>query len=88
MADSEHRLRIYGVRRRSVWGQLGLQNGDVIEAIGTVPVRSEEHVRSLLRRGRIGRLALIRRGAPFAIEVGFDGEPLLTGTPAVYPVLL
>jgi type II secretory pathway component PulC len=65
-------FRLYGVRRGGVLSAIGLENGDVLHAVGDLPLTSPtaalEALPALRRAGHL-TLQLTRRGQPRTIEV-------------------
>lgn len=63
-------MKIYGIRRSSVLGRLGLQNGDVLSTVNGQPMNSADTLvqsYSLLGRSGSFNIAVVRHGQPMNI---------------------
>jgi general secretion pathway protein C len=63
-------MKVYGIRRSSVLGRLGLQNGDVLANVNGQPMASADGLMqaySLLGRSGSFNIAVVRRGQPMTI---------------------
>lgn len=64
-------MKVYGIRRSSVLGRLGLQNGDVLQNVNGAPMTSvDELMQAYSALGRNGNFAVsvMRRGQPMTIQ--------------------
>lgn len=64
-------MKVYGIRRSSVLGRLGLQNGDVLSNVNGQPMTSADGlVQAYAMLGRAGafNIAVVRRGQPMTIN--------------------
>lgn len=64
-------MKVYGIRRSSVLGRLGLQNGDVLQNVNGAPMTSaDELMQAYSSLGRSGNFAIsvVRRGQPMTIQ--------------------
>lgn len=71
-------VKLYGIRRNSLLGKLGLQNGDLLRTINGFDMASPDSALEAYARLRSANnlsVAVTRRGKPMAVEYDIVGSP-------------
>jgi general secretion pathway protein C len=64
-------VRLFGIRRNTLLGSLGLRNGDRLESINGTPITAPEQATQMLAQFRSAaslQVAVARRGEPVQID--------------------
>jgi general secretion pathway protein C len=71
-------IKLYGIRRTSIFRALGIKNGDLVRSVNGHAIDSTESMLELygkLRRAKTFTVAMERKGGPFTLTVDVVGDP-------------